>query len=188
MMSPLAANYPSRVGYKITANGIQVINSTAAYNATYVVQSPQSATSTQSSLPLSPVYLNYRTRVPNYTGAAYSAGTTYTFGQQFYYTDTSTGYGNYYQVITASTTGNTPNAQPTYFQALTIPYAFYDYACESAYADWLRTEGQTAKAEMQDQAAQMFMDNEFDRQERQMGQIMPWRVQTHLTSRPMTAR
>ncbi len=187
-MSPLAANYPTRVGWKPTANGIQLINSLASVNATYIVQSPQAATSTQSSLPLSPVYLNYRTRVPNYTGAAYNAATAYVYGNQFYYTDTVTGFSDYYEVITATTTGNTPNAQPTYFQALTIPYAFFDYAAESAYADWLRSEGQTAKGQIQDEAAEEMMMTEFDRLERQQGQVMPWRVQTHLTSRPMATR
>lgn len=188
-MSPLAANYPTRVGYKLTANGIQIINSQASVNATYIVQSPQAATSTQSSLPLSPVYLDYRSRVPNYTGGTFNAGIVYTFGQQFYYMDTVTGFSDYYSITTAATTaGQTPNTNPTLFQALTIPYAFYDYSAESAYADWLRSEGQTAKGQIQDGAAEDMMMTEFDRLERQQGIIMPWRVQTHLTSRPMASR
>lgn len=133
------------------------------------------------------VSLNYRIRPNNYYGAAYNALTAYAVGAQFYYTNTA-GYGDYYVVNVATTAGQTPDTTPASFTAYTIPFVFYDYCIASVYADWLRVEGQFAKAQMQDEMAQDILDRESDRQERQMGNIMPWKVQTHLTSRPMVAR
>ena len=66
--------------------------------------------------------------------------------------------------------------------AQTFPYIFFEYCIYSAYADWLEVEGQSMKAAAMRQHAQTYMDDEHDRQERQNGDIMPWRVYTHLTS------
>ena len=76
----------------------------------------------------------------------------------------------------------TPDTQPTYFQQVYIPYVFSSYLMWSAYADWLLAEGQAAKAQAAMATAQTFLDDENDKQERQNGNIMPWRVNTHLTS------
>ena len=66
--------------------------------------------------------------------------------------------------------------------AQTFPYIFFEYCVHSAYADWLEVEGQTMKAQAIRGYATSFIDDENDRQERQMGEIMPWKVYTHLTS------
>jgi hypothetical protein len=187
--SPLASSVPRLVGYKTTPNGIQIINNSWGWNQAYYPQGPLSPSTAMvsSATPVFPVYLNYRIRPNNYYGASYSAGTSYTNGQQFYYTNTA-GYGDYYSVIGSPTAGTTPDAAPSSFTALTIPFVFFDYIINSVFADWLRTEGQFAKAQMVDAIAQDILDRESDRQERQMGNIMPWKVSTHLTSRPFAAR
>jgi hypothetical protein len=59
-----------------------------------------------------------------------------------------------------------------------------DYCVYQAYADWLISEGQQDKATGMYAIAQKKMDDQFDKIERQMGQVPTMTVSTHLTSRP----
>lgn len=192
--TPLATSYPSRIGYKMTNNGVQIINSTNGWNAMYYVQSPQTATSTTSLSPLSPVYLHYRQRCPNYSGSPYDPTQAYGYGQQIYFTsatnELSPGLtsGDFYKCVLATTAGQSPDTSPSNWSVLEVPYAFVDYCAYSALADWYRAEGQTTKAQAQDQLAEGFRMDEIDREELQMGSVQPWRVYTHLTSRPNFTR
>jgi len=152
---------PYLADYSTTPNGIELIGPTST----------------------GPVYLYYRTRRPLYIGSNYSSSTSYSASSTFYYTSTTTGYSDYYTVGPAgSTAGQTPDANPGLFSVIAIPYVFFEYAVYNAYADWLEVEGQTAKANSMRGTADTFLTDETDRLERQQGQIMPWRVYTHLTS------
>ena len=150
---------PYRGDYTLTPNGIELIGPTS----------------------IGPVYLWYRLRRPIFTGATYSASSAYAAGLTLYFTS-STGYGNYYQTLSATTAGQSPDTNPALWSMLTIPYIFFEYCVFSSYADWLEVEGQTMKAQAIRQHAQTYLEDETDRLERQAGDIMPWRVYTHLTS------
>jgi hypothetical protein len=180
-------NSPRRIGYKQVDNGIQVINSGLNNVATYYNQTPQTASGPITNPPLSVIYIYYRKRVPDYSGAAYSAATAYTVGQQMYYTN-SAGNGDYWQNIVATTAGQNPDTNPNSWKLLSIPFVFFDYAVYDSFASWLMTEGQFGKAAGMLQLAQDLMDREADRQERSMGIQEPMKVRTHLTSRPMATR
>lgn len=184
--TPIASSYPSRMGYKLTNNGIQTINSTNGQSAMYYVQNPQAASTTTDASPLTPAYLSYRKRVPDYLGAVYNLATAYPYGAIAYYTFNA-GYSDYVQCLFPNT-GNSPDTFPADWKVLSIPYVFFDYAVYSVFADWLRTEGQMARAEAMDAFAEDILLKEADRQERQMGEVQSWKVQTHLTSRPNPLR
>ncbi len=61
----------------------------------------------------------------------------------------------------------------------TIPYIFLPYLINVCYADWLKAEGQTGKAQIAtDEAEQMIMF-EIEKYERQQNQQTPVRMVTH---------
>lgn len=75
------------------------------------------------------VWLDYRIRVSRLSGAAYAAGTTYTAGQQCYYTD-----GDFYDCILASL-GNLPTVT-TYWTKVELPAVLERYLIHAGAADW----------------------------------------------------
>jgi len=157
---------PYRTNYNLTPNGIELIGPTST----------------------GPVYLYYRQQRPIFTGPNYSSSATYTAGTTtnpttIYYTSTlGTLAGNYYNVIINTSAGQNPDANAANFSVLQIPYVFEQYCVFNAFADWLIVEGQGAKAQAMYDYAQTVFDDQADIQERQLGQIMPWRVYTHVTS------
>lgn len=154
---------PGRTNYLNTPNGIEIIGPTNA----------------------GAIYLYYRPQRPIFSGAAYNIADSYITGQSVQYTSTATltnGEINYYSAIAPISPGQTPDMSPTLWSVTVIPYVMLEYCVFNAYADWLQTEGQAAKAQAMYAYAQTAMDDENDKQERQAGNIMPWRVNTHVTS------
>ena len=130
-------------------------------------------------------YLYYRPQRPLFTGAAWSSSSTYSVGQTIQFTSAgalTSGQTNYYTCTASTTAGQSPDTTAASWSMTTIPYVFLEYIIYNSYADWLQTEGQTGKAQAMYQYAQSCMDDENDRQERQMGVVQPWRVSTHVTS------
>lgn len=156
---PGANSIGQRVSYSLNPNGIQLIG---PVNQGFV-------------------YLYYRPQRPAFSGSVFNVAGTYTAGQSMYYTNTA-GLLNYYTCLVATTAGQTPDTTPASWKVIAIPYVLFEYIVHNAYGDWLQTEGQTAKAQAMYDYAQSCIDDENDRQERQMGVIQPWRVNTHITS------
>jgi len=129
----------------------------------------------------SPVYLFYRYQRPVFSGANYNAASTYAVNATIYFAS-STGNSNYYTCLIATSAGQSPDTNPLSWSVTLIPYVFFEYCVYNAYGDWLQVEGQTAKAQAMYAYAQSCIDDEADKQERQMGNIMPMRVYTHVTS------
>lgn len=157
--NPLTTVPTSRWTYKTSNQGITLIGAQQA----------------------NPVYLWYRYQRPIFNGSNYSEGIAYTVGQTMYYAPTG-GTGDYYTCIVATTAGQNPTTTPGSWQIIQIPYAFFEYCVYNSYGDWLQVEGQTAKAAMMYQYAQSCIDDEADKQERQLGELMPMRIYTHTTS------
>lgn len=154
---------PGRVNYNLNPNGIELIG-------------PSS---------IGPVYLYYRPQRPGLPSSSWSSSATYSVNQTFLYTSTAAGTSgiqNGYTVTTATSAGQNPDNTAASFSVIPIPYIFSSYIEWFAYGDWLIAEGQAAKAMAAYQLAQSFMDDENDKQERQAGWLMPWRVNTHVTS------
>lgn len=177
--SPASAFYPRQQGYLLTQDGIQMINGAWA---TYVDGVNQS--SIYGILPCNPVFLFYRKYAPTYTGSTYSASTAYAVNDQVYYT-TAAGVGNYYR-CTAATTGVAPVGallSASYWQVIPLYTVFLQYCIYRAYADWLISDGQLDKADRASAMADRKLADSIEVQERQMGDVLPTKFQTHVTSR-----
>jgi hypothetical protein len=147
-------------------------------------QSYVNGVATVSSFPVTnnPVFVNYRKVTPSFSGDAYSATETYVVDEQIYYTTTA-GYGDYYKCLVATTAGQNPNTTPTSWEIIPLYEVFFQYCVYQSYGDWLISDGQMDKATGAYAIAQGKMDTEFDKRERQMGDVLPMKVSTHLTSR-----
>lgn len=133
------------------------------------------------SVPPNPVFIYYRRRVPNFRGDDYSASATYAVGNQVYFTD-SEDEGNYYKCLVATTAGQSPDTTPASWELLEIPDFLFDYSTFKAYSDWLRVEGQQAKAQLNADNAEEIILSELDRMERQQGVTLQTKITTHLTT------
>jgi hypothetical protein len=132
-------------------------------------------------VPSNPVFIFYRKSIPVWTGSVYDATDTYAVGEQIYFTSAA-GYGDYYKCIVATTAGQSPTTTATSWEVIPLYSVFYQYAIYQAYADWLITDGQMDKAGSAYGIAQSKMDDAFDTQERQMGQVMLTKMQTHVST------
>jgi hypothetical protein len=173
--SPSSAFYPRKQGYLLTQSGIQMINGAWA---TYIDGVNQS--SIYGVLPCNPVFLFYRRYPPVFTGSDYSASTAYVVGNQVYYTDSS-GNGNYYKNV-ANSTGVAPG-NTAYWQVIPLYTVFFQYCIYRSYADWLISDGQLDKGDRAMRMAEQKLADSIEVQERQMGDVLPLKVQTHVTSR-----
>lgn len=182
--APFSANSPTKLGYNITNNGIQLIGS--SWNLGYIL-TPTGTTytsgNTLSGVVANPVYIYYRAAPFSYFGAAWSGTLTYAVGDIAQFTNPTTSVINYYTCFVATTAGQSPVTTPASWSLNWIPDVLFQYCVYKGYADWLRTDGQFDKANAQEGLAQTVLENEFDTQEREMGMSAPLRVQTHLTSR-----
>jgi hypothetical protein len=175
--SPSSAFYPRQQGYLLTQDGIQMINGAWA---TYVDGVNQS--SIYGILPCNPVFLFYRKYAPTYTGDDYSASSTYAVDDQVYFTD-SAGRGNYWKCVAATSAGESPSTTPSKWQVIPLYTVFLQYCIYRAYADWLISDGQLDKGDRASAMADRKLADSIEVQERQMGDVLPTKFQTHVTSR-----
>jgi hypothetical protein len=175
--SPMGAMYPKGQGYELTPDGIQIINGTWTNYVNGVVQS-----SLYGLLVVNPVFVYYRKYVPEYSGSTYSATATYTVGQQVYFTDSS-GNGDFYKCIVATTAGQSPSTTAASWQLLPLYNVFFQYCVYRTFADWLVSDGQQDKAAAMQATADQKLADAIEVQERQMGDVLRTKFQTHLTSR-----
>ena len=160
--SPLIVSRPTRLPWTLTADGIQLIGQTAAVA----------------------VWVYYRRESPTFSGSDYSASATYAVGDYIYYTNTA-GKGNYYLCISATSAGQNPDTNAVKWTRQELPYDFLEFVIHSAYADWLRSDGQNDKGAQADAQASEILATTVDKLERQQRFIPELTVQTHITSRPL---
>lgn len=174
--SPSGGYYPRKQGYLLTQDGIQMINGTFASYVDGV-----NVTSIYGILPVNPVFLFYRKYPPTFTGSTYDGAVTYSEDDQVYYVDGS-GKGNYYRCTVTSNTGS-PETEPTEWEVIPLYTVFFQFCVYRAFADWLYSDGQQDKGNNMMQMAQLKLTDSIEVQERQMGDVLPTKVQTHVTSR-----
>ena len=175
MTNPTAANYPRQQGYQLGPDGITLISGN--WNSYYVNGVNQN--NIYGSLPANPVFLYYRKEAPLFEGSTYSATATYAVGDQIYFTS-STGYGDYYKCLVATTAGQSPDTTAASWEVLPVYATFFDHCLYQSLGDWLTSDGQQDKAMGIYALAQTKMDDQFDIVERQMASVLPMTVQTHL--------
>ena len=94
---------------------------------------------------LSTVWIEYSVRAPTLFGSAYSATATYAAAQQIYFSSTTTK-GNYYDCLSSTSAGQSPDTHASKWSLVEIPYIFRGFIAHHAYALWLISDGQTDKA------------------------------------------
>jgi len=178
--SPYAVNNPQRLTYNITQEGIQLINANPVAYSYYVNGIAQQ--SIFGAVPVNPIFLYYRDTCPDWSGEVFDATATYAVDEQIYFVN-SLGKGDYYKCLVATTAGQDPDNTSTSWEIITLDDVFYRYAIYQAYADWLISDGQMDKSVGAFGIAERLMHNEFDVRERQMGDVLPMKTQTHLTAK-----
>jgi len=174
--SPAMITYPRGQGFVVTKDGFQMISSAGGFMGTngYVSYNTN---------PANPIYIYYRKTAPQFTGDTYSATATYSVDQQIYFTS-STGYGDFYKCLVATSAGQSPDTTAASWEVIPLYDVFLQYCTYQAYADWLISDGQMDKAQAAYGIAESKMNDQFDVIERQMNAISPLKMQSHLTSRP----
>lgn len=126
-------------------------------------------------------WLQYRLTVPRLFGDAYSSTATYYAGQQVYYNGSSGASierGNFYDIVSTTTPGDTPISAAAKFRKVEIPVMFAPYLKQGAFADWVPAEGEQAERRVIEQArAQSLIEKEWVRvagQMRQRRQMEVW--------------
>lgn len=175
--SPAGASFPITAPYEETPDGIQIIGTNGWSWNGWLYTAPNWYSGAY------PVYLYYRKQVPNYAGATYSGAATYAVDDQILFTN-SASVLDFWKCTAATTAGQSPDTNPTKWTELKLPNVFFKYVTFSSYADYLRMDAQSEKA----QGADALADNEFvdqaDKLERQSGWLPPFKVTTHVTSQP----
>ena len=176
--SPVAPGYPLSQGYELMPDGIQIIatNQNWSWNGWFY------------SLPAwfsvgNPLYIYYKKRKPQYSGTAYDALATYAVDDQILFTD-SDSVMNFYKCVVATSAGESPDTAPTKWEVLELPDFLFMYVVYASAADYYRMNSQVERGtNFFDELASQELERQKDKQERQQGVTMPFRVQTHLTSR-----
>lgn len=175
--NPTSSTYPTVQGYLETSGGIQMVT---GYQSNYYVNGV-AQNQVFGTPPLNPCFIFYRRQCPSYTGSEFDATDTYTVDEQVYFVN-SIGVGNFYKCLATTTAGQDPDDTPSKWELIEIPEILFWYALYQSFADWLISDGQQDKAVGMYAIATEKLQDEFDRQERQMSSILPWQVSTHLTS------
>ena len=128
-------------------------------------------------------WVQYRLRCPKLSGVNYSSSTAYAAGAQFYY-GSATLPGNFYNVVTATNAGDTPDSAPAKFSVVAIPRIFHRYLVLGMAADWGTYQPPAdpqapQMAQVNEALAQAELDDVKSQYVGQMGQ----RVQTQVRTR-----
>lgn len=120
-----------------------------------------------------PVWLEYRIKRPNLTGDTWSSSSTYTLGDQVYFS------GNLYDANTSIGAAESPSTHASKWDLVKIPKIFQAYLIRGVYADYLRATGNNELAAPADQNAEAVLMMESDKLYRQQGQTRKLDVQTY---------
>jgi hypothetical protein len=129
----------------------------------------------------SPVWLYYRVACPSVRATTYNPVLPYGTGRRVRFTNAQ-GIINIYTAKALILPGQSPDSLPALWELLEIPFLFLDYLIQQAFGDWLAMDGQADKAAAAYGYARTFLDDQLDKQERQMGYVAPIKISTHLTS------
>ena len=123
------------------------------------------------------VFVQCRKTVPQYTGETYAQTSSYAAPQQVY----DTTLGNFYEANQAVASGsdNSPSAQPSLWDLVSIPIIFMDYLIRGTYADYLRHNGELDRARVAESDARSALDHELFKLHQQQGQTTRIDVMTY---------
>lgn len=161
------------------------LTTTQAVYASYALTEINGSETIVVNTPLTSVWVEYRIRRPELTGDVWDASVTYRAGSQVYFDSASAtgslmptaGYAhtaNFYIATDTITAGTKPphsgGGDPKWVK-IEIPYMFASYISRAIYADFLRSEQQYEDAGKADIDASAVLEQEYDKELRQQGQI-----------------
>jgi len=118
------------------------------------------------------VWVRYRLRCPEWTGATYSASTAYAAGKTRYYASTTEGFeGDYWLTVAATDAGQSPETHPAKWSRIEIPKFLEEFAAHGAHLDWQRGEEQTSKAIAEESPCWAWLYDERDKEQNQGGNV-----------------
>jgi hypothetical protein len=129
----------------------------------------------------STVWGEYRVKKPELLGDIWSSALAYSIGAQAYFdSGSNTGtampvpgkphYGDFYECLDATTSGQSPFTHPAKWLKKEIPYIFGTFVSRGMFSDWLRSELQIEASQIAEQEAQGMLDLEIDKIFRQQKQ------------------
>lgn len=175
--SPAGASNPITAPYEETPDGIQIIGTNGWSWNGWLYTAPNWYSGAY------PVYLYYRKQQPDLSGTAYSAMATYAVNDQILFTN-SAGVMDFWKCTAVTTSGQSPDTNAAKWTELKLPSIFFKFVTYASYADYLRMDAQSEKAQGADGIAEDMFVLEADKLERQSGWLPPFKVQTHVTSQP----
>lgn len=122
------------------------------------------------------VWVEFRWRRPTLKGGMWDSATVYTSGQQVYFSATTGGVGNFYEANATTAAGESPSTTPAKWDVVPLPELLRDYCIRGGYADWLRADGQTDRAEAEEDQALAALEAEADLVQRQQKQVRRFHV------------
>lgn len=108
------------------------------------------------------VWLEFRTRFKPLVGDDYSASTAYAVGDQILF-NSSGSVKNFYECVSATSPGQSPNTHAAKWSLIEIPYLFQPYLVTGAFADYLIMDGQMDKAAAQARLAEEYLGAELQK-------------------------
>jgi len=119
----------------------------------------------------SSVWIAHRLRCPVLRGAVFDATSVYAVGRQVYFSSTTGPTpGNFYDVVTLTTAGQTPLTHAAKFSLVQIPRIFDRYLQQAAFADWLKSEDNTELGLMEGESALALLSDQQQLLHGQQGQ------------------
>lgn len=116
------------------------------------------------------VWVDFRLPAEDFDGDDHDEDQSYEAGDRLY----ADALGDFFDVLTPGS-GLDP-ADPAVGRRVRFPAVLEPFVTRAAYADWLRSDGQTDKAGQEERAAERFLDREVDKVAGQQGQTQRYSV------------
>jgi len=177
---------PSDSGEIVGVYSRNPLTTTQAVYVSYALTAINNTETIVVNTPILTVWVEYRTRRPEFNGELWSASVAYRANAQAYFdSESGTGTlmpvsgfphaGNFYYASTTIPAGTKPlnnnGAGDARWIKIAIPYMFASYISRGVYADFLRSEQQYEDAGKADIDAAGILEQEYDKELRQQGQI-----------------
>jgi hypothetical protein len=118
------------------------------------------------------VWVEFRTRVPNYEGPVWEEDTAYVAGDVVYFDEgEESTVGDYYECVLATSSVPPGSDDGGYWRLLEFPYVLAEMVGQAAFAEMLKADGQNDKSGAEMGEAMRLYALEIDKAERQQGQI-----------------
>lgn len=123
-------------------------------------------------------WMTFLKPVPEITAVLWRSSVAYAADDMVYWHNESTGVGNFYTVLEATTAGETPLTDADKFALVEIPRRFAAYLTSKIAADWARWQGKGELALDQEQQAAEELDRQLIKWEKDQRQNDRLQVRT----------